>query len=776
MITAPGDRRGPLVLALTTAVVVLCTILALASHAESVERLEAREDLGERVEGVAERFVVAWESLGLVALRSAQDISVRVARGDTSRVRPDGSGSRTSNLMTLDVRGRVLWPDTAEVRSLPIPRGPRSTAVYLQGPIGLGQRARMMLAWAPVEHREGANPPDLAPGGAARDSAALQTPEAAWVVAATSLDSLAAMVGLHDLATDGVLYWVRHEGPEGARPVAAATTRDPSDPVAAMHVSLGSRVTVLAEPVTGWTSVGHPLAVVGLALLLATLTGYITYELAKGPQRGAEARKRLRRRLQELQSLLMAESAKRERAEQHLRSGSRADPLTGLPLRPGLVRALNRALKAKRKAPEQPGAAVLVVDVDAGSEVRDSLGDEIGDELVSKSARLLEETIRPGDTLVRLPSGRFAALLAEMRDAQAALDAGRRVVSALDQPLRIRRHRIMPSVTVGVTSAATGMEDAVELIQEAEAALNEARRLGPGRVVLYDQGLRELTAQAVLLRSEMRPALEREDFRLAYQPIVNLQPGHAVLGAEALLRWIHPRDGMIYPNDFIPVAEEDGFIVRLNRWVAREAFSCRTRWLNAGLIDPDFYISLNVSGRELHQPDLCDFYGGIMREFDLPAGVMRLEVTERILTEDVEQAAINLGQLQEMGIPLMLDDFGTGYSSLSYLYKFKFDTMKIDRSFLLRVTESPRELAMLEALIDLAGALEMETVAEGIEDQELVEILRSLGAYAAQGYFFARPELEAESTLFLVRARSAAGDPAFPPARVDELVAGLRGG
>ncbi len=735
--------RGALLSGGMAFIVVGALAVALVARAETNDGIAARSEAQQAASTATEALVAEWNQLATAALSIAAATTVDPASGQVLADQLSQSDS-TVQVYVFDGFGKTILPVDSDLPQLPDRETTRLQealapgSVATLGPLGIGLDARRLLAVAPV------------PSGPAAG-------EAAWVGVSVSADSLVARAQFADLERSGYLHKVRVGSTTGGRAVAEATLDPLDDPVMVTRNAVGSVWSTAVSPASGWWSAGHRPAAVSFALIVATLAGLLLFELKRAPQRGLATAHRLRRRLKEAHHLLRIEARKRERAEIHLRRGVESDALTGLPTRDRLIKAVNRALRDKRARPDQSSVALLVVGVDKLSEVADSLGDDAADELVSQVARRLRDSMRPRDFVCRLDSERFAALLFDVSGIDGAIEAASRIAERLDRSVRIRRHEIYTSASIGVTTLVTGMETAEDLVREAESATVEARRIGRGQIVAYDGSLREMAARSLILRSDLRPALARNEFRLAYQPIVSLEPGHAPIGMEVLARWEHPREGNVRPDIFIPIAEEDGFIVRLSRWFSRTAVQRYAQWRADDVLPEGFYLSLNVSGHDLHQPDMCEFYEGLVDEFKLDEGVIRLEVTERILTDDVDLAAKNLEQLRDAGIKLMLDDFGTGYSSLSYLYRFPFHTMKIDRSFVLRIAESERERGMLGAILRLAESLDLSTVAEGIETQDIVRVLQDIGCHSAQGYFFSKPMFEDEATSYLVESAHASG-------------------
>ncbi|RJK94876.1 EAL domain-containing protein [Vallicoccus soli] len=437
----------------------------------------------------------------------------------------------------------------------------------------------------------------------------------------------------------------------------------------------------------------------------------------------------------------------RRELEDRLRHQAYHDSLTGLP---------NRALfleEVQRTRAEGRVSAVLFVDLDNLKVVNDSAGHEGGDLLLTTVAERLRAVVRPSDVVARLGGDEFAVLLAGAGAACDAPAVAQRVLAAVAAPLALGGRSIVPSASIGIaTSDALGGAD--DIVRAADAAMYTAKKAGKGRAELFQPRHHAAELARRALRADLEEALEHEELVLHHQPIVDLVTG-SIVSFEALLRWRHPRRGLLMPGEFVPLAEESDLILSIGRWALREACRHAAAWQRSGAHGAGVTVSVNLSARQFQHPGLVGEVEAALGAAGLDPHHLTLELTESLLMQDGEVTRSRLAALQALGVSLALDDFGTGYSSLSYLRRFAIDVLKIDRSFLDEVPGNPQDEAVVRAIVDLGSTLDLQLVAEGVETGEQAAALAELGCPFGQGYHFARP-VPVEDAMALV---------ALPPLR-----------
>ena len=418
------------------------------------------------------------------------------------------------------------------------------------------------------------------------------------------------------------------------------------------------------------------------------------------------------------------------------------DALTGLPNRALFADRLGHALAGVRR--HGNGLAVLLVDLDRFKEVNEALGHVHGDRLLCEVANRLVSSFREGDTVARLAGDEFAILLPDASEA-VATDLARRALGSLEQSFTVGEVTVDIETSVGLTMAPQHAGTAEELMRCADLALWSAKERKTG-VVAYEPAETATQPNRLLLLGELRRALEQRDqLVLHYQPKVALNPSHLV-GVEALVRWRHPTKGIVPPAEFIPIAESTGLINKLTAYVLEEAVRQAREWLSAGLTVP---IAVNLSPRCLLDIDLVDLVRDLLAAHRLPAGLLRLEMTETAVMTNPALAMKTLTGLHKLGIRLSIDDYGTGYSSMAYLNRLPVDELKVDRSFVLNMLENDNDAVLVRSAIDLGHNLGLTVVAEGVEKAEHVAALRDFGCDVAQGYHYARPMPSDEATSWL---------------------------
>ncbi len=423
-----------------------------------------------------------------------------------------------------------------------------------------------------------------------------------------------------------------------------------------------------------------------------------------------------------------------------------SDPLTGLPNRLLFIDRLGRLIKHSKRRKDHL-FAVLFLDLDGFKMINDSLGHLAGDQLLVGVASRLEKCLRSSDTVARLGEtftvarlggDEFTILLDDIKEPDDANRAAERLMKSLAPPFFVAGKEIFTSISIGIALSNTAYEEPEDMLRDADTAMYRAKSLGKARFEVFDADMRASVMARLQLETDMRRALERNEFRNFYQPIVALDSGH-VVGFEALMRWQHPTRGMIGPEEFIFVAEETGLIRDLGWWSLREACRQMSTWRARSKAYLDLTMSVNVSAKQLLQPHLVEEMKKLLVETALPPEALKLEITESAVMADPSAAAEMLQQIKSLGIRLAIDDFGTGYSSLSYLHRFPLDTLKIDRSFISGDGEGSEGMEIARTIMPMAKTLRLDVVAEGVETIEQVGLLRRLQCKYAQGYFFSKP-------------------------------------
>ena len=391
-----------------------------------------------------------------------------------------------------------------------------------------------------------------------------------------------------------------------------------------------------------------------------------------------------------------------------------------------------------RRSLGSPQFAVLYLDLDRFKSINDSLGHQVGDELLIATARRLERCLRPGDTLARLGGDEFTVLLDDVRSEADATGVAERIHQEVAAPLEMAGVEVFTSVSVGIALSGAGYESPEDMLRDADTAMYRAKAGGRAGHQVFDGDMHQRAVSSLKLETDLRRALERREIVPYYQPIVDLDTG-AVVGFEALARWRHPTSGMLLPDLFIPVAEETGLVGEIGAWMLAEACRQVRDWQTRYPLWSALGISVNVSGRQLS-------HGGVVGDVERTLGAtgldpacLTLEITESALVHSLSAGAGVIERLHAMSVGLHLDDFGTGYSSLAYLHSFPVQALKIDRSFVNRMNQASPQSAIVKAIVSLAHDLGMEVVAEGVETRAQLEALRALRCRRGQGFLFSKP-------------------------------------
>jgi diguanylate cyclase (GGDEF)-like protein/PAS domain S-box-containing protein len=410
------------------------------------------------------------------------------------------------------------------------------------------------------------------------------------------------------------------------------------------------------------------------------------------------------------------------------------DALTNLPNRELFVDRLDQAIQQARRKKES--GAVLALDLDHFKRINDTLGHPIGDQLIKAVAARLLKMLFDSDTVTRIGGGAFIILLPRVAKTEDAENVANKLLTAFKSPFLVNEHELFTSCSIGIALFPNDGETSDILIKNADAAMHISKERGKDRFQLFSSSIANNSFERLVLENSLRRALERNEFRLYYQPQLDLRTGKTI-GAEALIRWQHPDLGFIPPMEFIPIAEETGLIHPIGEWVLKTACEQKKRWDEQGF--KPFRISVNLSARQFHYANLVDMVGDTIRKSGIDAKDLDLELTESTIMDRLEETTQTLRRLKNMGAHISIDDFGTGYSSLMYLKTFPIDTIKIDKSFVNDVTTDPDDQAITQAIISMAHSLKLDVVAEGVETKEQLELLKSQSCDVIQGYLFSKP-------------------------------------
>ena len=431
----------------------------------------------------------------------------------------------------------------------------------------------------------------------------------------------------------------------------------------------------------------------------------------------------------------------RKVVEEELVQQALHDALTGLPNRALLTDRLIHSLAGARRRGSQVG--VIFLDVDHFKVVNDSLGHTSGDDLLRQSAERIAAAIRPGDTVARFGGDEFVVVCDDVNLSETQQIA-ERVLEALSQPCVISSQDVHVTASLGI-AVADETATPESLLRDSDAAMYRAKERGRGRIEVFDEAVRSKAETRLATESALRRAVERGEFILHYQPIVDLASG-AMVGAEALLRWQHPDRGLVSPAEFIPIAEATGLIVPIGAWVLETACRQLVEWQRSA---NTLTMAVNVSVRQMLAPGIARLVEDVLLRTGVRPQDLCLELTESVFMEDVEYFERTLASLKHLGVRLAIDDFGTGYSSLSYLNRFPVDAVKVDRSFIDGLGTERNDSALVAAIVAMASALGLEVTAEGVETQQQLSILKGLQCERAQGFYLARPMPSAEMSRFV---------------------------
>jgi diguanylate cyclase (GGDEF)-like protein len=424
-------------------------------------------------------------------------------------------------------------------------------------------------------------------------------------------------------------------------------------------------------------------------------------------------------------------------AEQKLLHDAFYDKLTGIPNRALFMDHLRLAVeRAKRK--DDYAYAVLFLDIDRFKDVNDSYGHLIGDKLLADFAQLLEQRMRSTDTVARFGGDEFVILLDDINSPDNAIQIADWIQSELKTPFCLEDREIYISISAGIVLSDLEYDNADDVLRDADIAMYDAKANGKSRYELFEPDMRIRVMDRLELENDLRRAIDNEELDIHYQMIVSLQTGK-IVGFEALVRWNHLTRGQLPPPVFIPIAEESGLIISIDRWVMKKACFQIKKWQLENASFKDLAISVNLSGNHFNETDLIEFVRNTLEETELSPDSLKLEITESTLLEKDDTTTSTLAKLQDLGVQIQIDDFGTGYSSLSYISNFPIDALKIDNSFVRSMTEDGNNLQIIKAIISLSNRLGVGVIAEGVESQNQLNQLKDLGCEYGQGFYVSIP-------------------------------------
>jgi len=461
--------------------------------------------------------------------------------------------------------------------------------------------------------------------------------------------------------------------------------------------------------------------------------------------------------------------ARFKQAQERANYSADHDALTGLSNQILFKDRLQQALPLTRR--NEQTLAVLFVNLDRFKTINDTLGYAAGDRLLQEVAQRLIGCVRESDTVARFGSDEFALLLTQIDRAEDAAEIAEDICQALKLPFNFKGQELFITISIGISLYPYDGKDTSTLLKSAGAALCRAREQDGNHYHFYTAGRTTKALKQLVLENNLRSALEREEFVVHYQPLVNVESGQLV-GMEALVRWLHPGLGLLYPVEFIALAEETGLIVPIGEWVMRTACMQNKSWQDAGFAP--LRLAVNLSARHFAQTNLVLTIAQILQDIELHPDHLELELIEGSIIKEPERAITKLHELKRMGLRISIDDFCTGYSSLSYLKRFPIDTLKVDRSFVSEITTDSDNAAIVRAIITLAGAMQLNVIAEGVETLEQLEFLRLLKCDEVQGFLFSEPLSVEEFTQLLVERRRVGSRSDYSTTRLPSLTSALR--
>ena len=603
--------------------------------------------------------------------------------------------------------------------------------VRLAGPVLLPTREPGLVGYRPV----------ALPGTATADG----DPIWGYVVVTMPLGGLLRVVQADELLSRGYDYRLVVSDDRHGRPLfVASSTEILADPVMVQNSLPYGTVALAVASRKARHPTGPLIAetiLVGVAGLVVAL---VTNRLVREPETLRDEIASRRRRLSQVRHHLRTVTLERQTAEQRLQHNTTHDALTGLRNRATFTEVVGSALEFHGGLRDF-SVGVLFLDIDRMKQINDSLGATTGDLVLVEIAKRLEGVLSAEDVLARVGGDEFA-ILAAFQDPAGANVLADRLLRDLRKPFALNGVELVVGASIGI--ALSDPKRTGDLLAGAAAACNRAKQQGRGRWVVFEDAMRDRARSRIHLEAELRAAVARQEFLVFYEPVVSLKTGH-LSGFEALVRWQHPERGMVSPGEFIPVAEETGLIVPIDRWVLVEAAGRMREWHDQFSTRSPLSISVNLSGAGLTEAGLVEHVKQTLKLTGLDPRTLKMELTESSVVEAADAGEAVLRALRECGVRLSLDDFGTGYSSFAYIQQFAFDTVKIDRSFIKAIDSDGRSREIVETITNLAHSLSMDVVAEGPESAAQISVLRDLGCDYAQGWYFSKPQDREKTTRFI---------------------------
>ena len=748
MNTAPFKRYSDWI----PVAIVLGVVLVAGSRLITLSLQQHAAQARESAQVIVGRYGLPMESQLRTLVTLAQRESARAARtfGNSSASGQLSSAVPARHTFWLANDGTTLLPVDSDAATV------QSIASEWQSADAQGGAAAPGLL-GPIRHRSQWIVAARAPIDRPTANGAVQ--RAGWGIAYRPLHQVLTSAKLGELSKAGYDYELSQLDPLNRRsriffgsrntPLTEPVTRPIHLPVGLLRSVPGDYLTLAIRPRAGWYPKSEIAAQIALLAVIAWLLAVGTRDLTRKTKHLQAALATSKERMRAVNQQLMTEIEARQNLQKSFDHARYHDAFTGLPNRRYFMDQLDRALRQLRSQRGQR-IAVVLVDIDRFKFINDILGHTAGDEVMVQVARRFERAASALEcVLARWGGDQFALLLFDVHSSDTAIAIARLLQDALREPFGLRKHRLTVAARMGVTSVDSGLQRAEDVLRQADIALSVAKTHESARAIAYDPAMVGDMVSLVSLEADLHIALERDQFQLLFQPIVNLR-SQRVVGAEALLRWQHPLEGLLTPDRFLVIAEEAGVTLAVTRWVILKACRAVNQWRHRWPQGEEPYVSVNLSASSLRDPGLVEYVAEALRETHTPAASLRFEITESCLISNVGAAHETLGRLHAMGVQLMFDDFGTGYSSLSYLQLFPFSCVKIDRPFVSRSGQSRADSGVTGAMVQMASSLGLKTIAEKVETQAAVDALQQMGFDFGQGRFFGEPA-DAEQVLNRIR-------------------------